>query len=90
MKPTDTELEIAIIAAEQMRDLGKDKHHIAKSLLYLYQRLQTLERIRRTAERYVQFGQEEPQHAELVRAIDAARKTEGKETGTEEESLGLA
>ena len=90
MKPTETELEIAIIAAEQMRDLGKDKHHIAKSLLYLYQRLQTVERIRKAAERYVHFGQEEPQHAELVRAIEAAKRVDDKETGTEEESLGLA
>ena len=90
MKPTETELEIAIIAAEQMRDLGKDKHHIAKSLLYLYKRLQTVERIHKAAERYIHFGQEEPQHAELVMAIEAARRAEEKEAGTEKESLGLA
>jgi len=90
MKPTETELEIAIIAAEQMRDTGNDTHHVAKTLLYLYQRLQAVERIHKAAERYIHFGQEEPQHAELVMAIEAARKAEGKESGTEEESLGLA
>ncbi|MGB5305208.1 MAG: hypothetical protein WBO06_12840 [Gammaproteobacteria bacterium] len=90
MKPTETELEIAIIAAEQMRDLGRDKHHIAKSLLYIYQRLHALERIRKSAERYIHFGQEEPQHAELVMAIEAAKKAEEKAEGMERESLGLA
>jgi hypothetical protein len=44
--------------------------------LYLYQRLQGLEKVRAAAENYLHFGQEEPQHAELVLAIEAARQAE--------------
>ena len=43
MKPTANELEMAIVAAEAMRESGADEHHVARTLLYLYQRLQELE-----------------------------------------------
>ncbi|MDH3901376.1 MAG: hypothetical protein OEU51_10065 [Gammaproteobacteria bacterium] len=89
MKPTDNEVETAIVAAEAMRESGADEHHVAKTLLYQYQRLQDLEKIREAAENYLRFGQEEPMHAELVLAIEAARKTELRVTGVEEEDLGL-
>ena len=89
MKPTDNELEIAIVTAEAMRESGADEHHLARTLLYQYQRLQDLEKVRVAAENYLHFGQEEPQHAELVLAIEAARQAEQRETGVEEEDLGL-
>jgi hypothetical protein len=89
MKPTDNEVETAIVAAEAMRESGADEHHVAKTLLYQYQRLQDLEKIREAAENYLHFGQEEPQHAQLVLVIEAARKTERQVTRAEEEDLGL-
>jgi hypothetical protein len=89
MKPTANELEMAIVAAEAMRTSGTDEHHVAKTLLYLYQRLQGLEKVFAAAENYLQFGQEEPQHAELVLAIDAVRQAEQHESGEEGEDLGL-
>jgi hypothetical protein len=89
MKPTDNELETAIVAAEEMRASGADEHHVAKTLLYQYQRLQDLEKIRAAVENYLRFGQEEPQHAELVLAIESARKNEQRITGVEGEDLGL-
>jgi hypothetical protein len=76
MKPTDAELEIAIIAAEHMRETGTDEHHVAKSLLYLYQRLDKLEKVLAAAEDYFHFGQEEPQYSALVHAIEVAREAE--------------
>jgi len=76
MKPTANELEIAIVATEAIRESGADEHHVAKTLLYLYQRLQDLDKVRTAAENYLQSGQEEPQLAELVQAIDAARQAE--------------
>ena len=88
MKPTNNELEIAIVTAEAMRESGTDEHHIAGTLLYLYQRLLDLEKVREAAENYLHFGQEEPQHAELVIAIEAAKQAEQRETGVEEEDLG--
>ncbi len=73
MKPTDAELEIAIIAAERMRETGTDEHHLAKSLLYLYQRLDKVEKVLSAAEHYLHSGREESQYDALVRAIEAAR-----------------
>ncbi|MEN8108120.1 MAG: hypothetical protein ABFS22_08955 [Pseudomonadota bacterium] len=89
MKPTDNELEMAIIAAERMRETGEDEHHIARSLLYLYQRLQDLENVLDAAESYLDFDQEEPQHAELVLAIKAASDAEERQLGETRETTGL-
>lgn len=79
MKPTDTEQEIAIVAAEGMLEAGEDGHHIAKTLLYLYQRLQQLEKIRAAAENSLAFGRENPPHAALAQAIEAARAADEAE-----------
>jgi hypothetical protein len=89
MKPTEAELEMAIVAAERMFETGSDDHHLAKSLLYLYQRLQKVERVRQAAENYLHSGLEESRHAELSRAIEAARKTEAQLTGEIPEDRGL-
>jgi len=88
MKPTDNEVEVAIVAAEAMRESGHDEHHIAKTLLYQYQRLQDLEKVRMAAENYLQSGQEKPLHAVLVLALEAAGKTGQRESGIEEEAPG--
>lgn len=90
MKPTDAELEMAIVAAERMRETGNDDHHVAKSLLYLYQRLDQVDKVRQAAENYLYFGQEEQQHAELLLAIEAAKKAEARLTGETPEDTGLA
>jgi len=88
MKPTANELEMAIVAAEAMRESGADEHHVARTLLYLYQRLQELENVRAAAENYLHSGQEERRHAELVQAIEAARQAEQRESGVEGENPG--
>jgi len=76
MKPSDNEMEIAIVAAEALLAAGEDEHHLAGTLLYLYQRQQDLEKVRAAAEDFLQSGQAEPQNAELVRAIESARRNE--------------
>lgn len=91
MKPTDNELEMAIVAAREMRTLGEDHHHVAVSLLYLYQRQQDLEKIRAAAEDYLDSGQDGPQKAALARAVAAARENEQRIrgiTGEEPETDG--
>ena len=75
MKPTDNELEMAIVAAEAMCESGKDEHHVGKTLLYLYQRLQDLEKVRAAAQEYLDSGQQGPQHVELEVAIESARQS---------------
>lgn len=88
MKPTDNELEMALVAAKAMRTSGTDEHHVAAALLYLYQRQQDLEIVRAAAESYLDTGQNEVQQAELVRAIEAAREKELRAMGMEGEDLG--
>jgi hypothetical protein len=74
MKPTDAELEIAIIAAERLCETGTDEHHLGQCLIYLYQRLDQLDRVRAAAEDFLHSGQEDPQYDALVRAIEASRE----------------
>jgi len=80
MKPTDGELEMAIIAAEELWQSGRDEHHLAKTLLYLYQRFEVLEKVRIAAENYLRTPQEAPRQAELTRAIETANKLDQQET----------
>lgn len=72
-KPTDNELEIAIIAAEQDLGSGQDAHHVAASLIYLYRRLQDLERVRDAAERLKDSAQDEDRLRALAQALETAR-----------------
>jgi hypothetical protein len=88
MKPTDNELEMAIVAAKAMRTRGQDEHHVAATLLYLYQRQQDLEKVYVAAETYLHSAQPESQRATLRRALEAARKNEQRETGAAREKLG--
>ena len=89
MKPTAAELEMAIVAAERMRASGNDEHHVAQSLLYLYQHNEKLEKVHTAASNYLHFGQEEPQHAELVLALEAMKQQEQREIGEEPGDFGL-
>ena len=89
MKPTATELEMAIVTAERILDSGGDDHHLAKSLLYLYQRLGKLEKVYTAASNYLHFGQEESRHAELVLAIEAVKRQEQQDSGADAEDFGL-
>jgi hypothetical protein len=73
VKPTENQLEMAIVAAEQLLDSGQDEHHMAAALIYLYQRLQDLERVREIAGRLAAKGPDQEGIAELVGALEAVR-----------------
>lgn len=81
MKPTPDELRQALAEAERLRDAGKDEHFLAKSLLYQNARLERLEEVRRHAELLIRFGQDEHEHAQLVRVLEAARDAEARAAG---------
>jgi hypothetical protein len=81
MKPTDNELEIAIVAAERLCETAADEHHVARTLLYLYERLDKLEQVRAAAEDFLHSGQEDPQYEALARALEAAREAAPTEPG---------
>ena len=75
-KPTENELEMAIVAAEQDLNSGQDAHHVATALVYLYRRQQDLEMIRDAAERLVQSAQDEDRLTSLTQALETARANE--------------
>ena len=81
VKPTENELEIAIVAAEQELDGSRDAHHVAAALVYLYRRQQDLEMIRDAAERLVQSGQDEGRLTALTQALEAASANELEHSG---------
>lgn len=82
-KPTENELEIAIVAAEQRLERGQDEHHVAAALLYLYQRQQELEIIRDAAEYLLLSAQDEDRQESLAETLNAARSNEAQRTARE-------
>jgi hypothetical protein len=88
MKPTEEELAHALAEARRVVKAGEDRHELARSLLYVHQRVQTLTRVQQAAARYVRFGLPEKEHADLVLALEGARREEAPEAD-EEERLGL-
>ena len=66
-------LEMAIVAAEQLLDSGQDEHHMAAALIYLYQRLQDLERVREIAGLLAASGPDQERMTELAGALEAVR-----------------
>lgn len=90
MKPTTVELDMALDAAERMRGADIDPHHLAKSLLYLHQRDQLLEKLLVRVELFIKFGLPEDEHARLVRLLEEIRRKETRESGVEMSDVGLA
>ena len=89
LKPTEEELKTALAEAERMREQDEDSHHLARTLQYLDHRVKALEAVFDAAKNYLQFGQEETEHAVLVNAIEAARSEELADRDQEDETLGL-
>ena len=73
-KPTESELEQAVIAAIRMRETGQDPDFIAKSLLNLNYRVQKLERVLTAASRYLHAGQSVSDHRHLLQVIQTAEQ----------------
>lgn len=89
LRPTEEELRAALAEAERLREHGVDPHHLARALLYLARRVARLEAVFEAARDYLEFGQEEHQHAVLVNAIEAARGGELQDSEGEGETFGL-
>ncbi len=89
LKPTDHELQAALAEAERLREQGADPHYLARSLYYLDHRVRLLEAVFDAAKNYLQFGQEEHEHAILANAIEAARSGELHDREQDDETLGL-
>lgn len=88
-RPSDDQLQAALAQAEQLRDAGQDVNSLGHAFLYLLHRCEYLERVHEAAERYINFGQAEAEHARLVKALEHARAEEAREREQENEDLGL-
>jgi hypothetical protein len=89
LKPTDEALQAALAEAERLREQGADPRHLARSLLYLADRVRLLEAVYEAAGNYLRFGQEEHEHTVLVNAIEAARAAGLRDSEREDPALGL-
>ena len=68
--PTETQVQSALVAAQQLREMAIDPHHLGHVALYLHERNQALERFVRDADRYFRFGQDDGERRALVRQIE--------------------
>jgi CBS domain-containing protein len=81
-KPTDQEYGTALQAAKVLHVEARDPKYLGKTLLYLDQRRAYLERVLDLADRYLVAGQDEHNHAQLLKAILAAKRVEERANGT--------
>lgn len=88
-KPTDAELEEALKEAQRMREQGEDPHHVAKALLNQNYQSGFLLSVLHAAEKYLQSGMAEREHAQLLRAIEKARAVDDQGAHHERPALGL-
>ncbi len=89
MKPSDTELKDALLEAEKTRLTGDDPHHLGKCLLFLHRRNVMLEEVAEHAERFLRFGLQEDEHAQLRRLLDHLRRETLRELNQTPDQLGL-
>ena len=83
-KPTDEEMRVALDAAAYMVEHNKDPKFLAKALLNLNYRVHYFEEVFKAAEKYINFGQEEFDHQNLIKAMDHARQEERRITNQDE------
>jgi hypothetical protein len=89
MKPTEVEVKQAVTEALRMRAAADDPRALAKTVLYLQRRVESLEKVCRAADLYLHFGLPEKEHSELLRALEEAKRVEAEQIGAESENLGL-
>lgn len=80
LKPSDEEFATALAAAETAYVSDRDSRFLGKGFLYLAQRRAYLEKVFALADRFLRGGQDEHQHAMLLKAILAAKRAEERAT----------
>ena len=68
---------------------ARDPKYLGKTLLYLDQRRAYLEKVLELADRFLVAGQDEHNHAQLLKAILAAKRAEDHATGAAREPFAL-
>lgn len=80
-KPTAEEFATALSTALILHVEARDPRHLGKTMLYLEQRRGYLEKVFELADRFLRAGQDEQNHALLLKAIHAAKRAEEHATG---------
>ena len=88
-KPTEKELETALVEARRLRESGEDAHFIGKALLNCHYQSAFLMDVLHAAENYLRSGLAEQEHTRLQLAIDKARKVDDYSSHREHETTGL-
>lgn len=73
LTPGESELRMALEAAERMHETGQDPEFIAATLLYFRGRSKRLEQVYKAAALYLRSGLAEREHTALVRALENAQ-----------------
>jgi CBS domain-containing protein len=80
-KPADREFATALATAETLHVENRDPRFLGKTLLYLAKRRLHLEKVLVLADRFLRAGQDEHHHAQLLKAILAAKRAEERASG---------
>ncbi len=86
-RPGRDEYGRALRSARALLDEDRDHRCLGKTLLYLDQRCALLEKVAEAAGRLLHAGQDEAAHAQLLKALHAARRAEEHAGGAVCESL---
>lgn len=81
LRPAEDEYRTAMHTAEVLHVEARDPRHLGKTLLYLDQRRDNLEKVLELADRFLLTGQDEQVHSLLLKAIHAAKRVEEHATG---------
>jgi CBS domain-containing protein len=80
-KPSTEQYDVALRTAEVLHVEERDPRHVGKTLLYLDQRCDLLEKVLELADRFLLSGQDVQVHALLLKAVHAAKRAEEHATG---------
>lgn len=73
-KPSESELEQALLTATAMREQGQDPNFIAKALLSLNYRFEVWQKVVDATKLYLHSGQSATEHSRLIKALREAEK----------------
>lgn len=88
-KPSNAELKTAMAAAATMKEHDDDSLYIAKTLLNHNYRLRFYEDLLKYADLYMNHGQAEHDHMELLRCIEKVKEVESLSAHESADDFGL-
>ncbi len=89
LKASPNEIKEAIDFARQLREQGKDQHHLVKVLLDYHERLGYLLKVFHASQRYLHSGLEEHEHTVLLQILEETHRSEAQREHRDHTDLGL-